>query len=119
MFFSITICSGSDSVANSMLADPMCDLIIYLVYFLTSGQIYRFTGSTMRNARKVLESDGRAILVELTWERMTALTIFGTLPGPWADQEEGGQSGAPWTGQEWETTLLKTGFSELDAAVWD
>ena len=75
--------------------------------------------NTMRNVRKLLKSDGRAILVELTRERMTALTIFGTLPGLWADQEEGRQSCAPLTEQEWETMFLKTGFSGLEAAVWD
>ena len=75
--------------------------------------------NTMRNVRKLLKSDGRAILVEPTQERMTGLTIFGTLPGLWADQEEGRQSGAPLTEQEWETMFLKTGFSGLEAAVWD
>ena len=75
--------------------------------------------NTMRKARKLLKSDRRAILIEPTRERITGSTIFGTLPTLWAEQEECRQSGAPLTEQEWETMLLKTGFSGLEAAVWD
>ena len=75
--------------------------------------------NAMRNVRKLLKSDGKLILIEFTREGMTALTMFGTLPGWWTDQEEGHRCGACLTQQEWEAMFLKTGFSGLEAAVWD
>ena len=39
---------------------------------------------TTSNVRKLLKPGGKLVLVELTHERMTTSTIFGTLPGWWA-----------------------------------
>ena len=74
---------------------------------------------TMNNVRKLLKPGGKLILIELTRERMTTSTIFGTLPGWWAGEEDGRQKGPTLTEQEWVPLLRKTGYAGLDAAVWD
>ena len=74
---------------------------------------------TLGNVRKLLKPGGRLVLIELTRERMTTSTIFGTLPGWWAGAEDGRQKGLILTEEEWDETLHQVGFSGLDAAVWD
>jgi len=74
---------------------------------------------TMTNVRKLLKSGGKLVLIELTRERMTTSTIFGTLPGWWAGEEDGRQKGPTLTEEEWVGVLQKTGFSGLEATVGD
>ena len=74
---------------------------------------------TLGNVRKLLKPGGRLVLIELTRERMTTTTIFGTLPGWWAGADDGRQKGPTLTEEEWDVTLQQVGFSGLDAAVWD
>lgn len=74
---------------------------------------------TLSNVRKLLKVGGRLVLIELTRERMTTSTIFGTLPGWWAGAEDGRQKGPTLTEEEWDKTLHQVGFSGLDAVVWD
>ena len=74
---------------------------------------------TMTNVRKLLKPGGKLILIELTRERLTTSTIFGTLPGWWAGEESDRQKGPTLTEQEWIPLLKKTGFSGLNASVWD
>ncbi|KAL9122898.1 MAG: hypothetical protein Q9187_000549 [Circinaria calcarea] len=73
----------------------------------------------MAHVRKLLKPGARLILVELTRERMVLSTIFGTLPGWWAGEEETRQKGPTLTEQEWDVLLKETGYSGVDAAVWD
>lgn len=75
--------------------------------------------NTMTNVRKLLKPGGKLILVELTRERMTTSTIFGTLPGWWAGEEDGRTKGPTLTEEEWVPVLQEAGFSGLEAAVWD
>lgn len=75
--------------------------------------------TTMTNVRRLLKPGGKLVLIELTRERMTTSTIFGTLPGWWAGEEDGRQKGPTLTEDEWVSVLQKTGFSGLEAAVWD
>ena len=74
---------------------------------------------TLVNVRKLLKHGGRLVLIELTRERMTTSTIFGTLSGWWAGVEDGRQKGPTLTEEEWDGKLQQAGFSGLDAAVWD
>ena len=74
---------------------------------------------TLTNVRKLLKPGGRIVLIELTRERMTTSTIFGTLSGWWAGAEDGRQKGPLMTEEEWDRKLRQVGFSGLDAAVWD
>lgn len=74
---------------------------------------------TLSNVRKLLKRGGRLVLIELTRERMTTSTIFGTLPGWWAGAEDGRQKGPTLTEEEWDRKLKEVGFSGLGAAVWD
>ena len=74
---------------------------------------------TMTNVRKLLKPGGKLILIELTRERGTTSTIFGTLPGWWAGAEDGRRKGPTLLEDEWVGVLRSTGFSGLEAAVWD
>ena len=74
---------------------------------------------TLGNVRKLLKRGGRLVLIELTRERMTTSTIFGTLPGWWAGAEDGRQKGPTLTEDKWHQTLQQVGFSGLDTVVWD
>ena len=75
--------------------------------------------NTMANVRKLLEPGGKLILIDLTRERLRTSTIFGTLPGWWAGEENNRQKGPTLTEQEWMPLLRKTGFSGLNASIWD
>lgn len=74
---------------------------------------------TLINVRRLLKRGGRLVLIELTRERMTTSTIFGTLSGWWAGAEDNRQMGPTLTEEEWDRKLKQIGFSGLDAAVWD
>ena len=74
---------------------------------------------TMSNVRKLLKPGGKLVLIELTRERMTTSTIFGTLPGWWAGEDDGRTKGPTLTEEEWVPVLQKAGYSGLEAAVWD
>lgn len=74
---------------------------------------------TLSNTRKLLKPGGKLVLIELTRERMTTSTIFGTLPGWWAGETDGRTKGPTLTEEQWDTLLRKSGFSGLEAAVWD
>ena len=74
---------------------------------------------TLSNARKLLKPGGKLILIELTRERMTTSTIFGTLPGWWAGENDSRTKGPTLTEGEWDSLLRTCGFSGLEAAVWD
>ena len=73
--------------------------------------------NTLTNVCKLLKPDGRLILIEPTQGRTAALTIFGTLPDFWPNEGEECDCGTSLTEQEWETILIKTGFSGLEAAL--
>ncbi|KAL9616313.1 MAG: hypothetical protein Q9160_008808 [Pyrenula sp. 1 TL-2023] len=74
---------------------------------------------TLSNVRKLLKPGGRLILIELTRERITTSTIFGTLPGWWAGEYDGRHKGPTLEEEEWNSLLRRSGFSGLEAAVWD
>ncbi|OJJ48577.1 hypothetical protein ASPZODRAFT_130649, partial [Penicilliopsis zonata CBS 506.65] len=75
--------------------------------------------TTMSNVRSLLKPGGKLILVEITRKRLLTSTIFGTLPGWWAGAKDGRDQAPTLTESQWQTLLQKTGFSGLDAAVWD
>lgn len=74
---------------------------------------------TMKHVRRLLKPSGKLCLVELTRERMMTSTVFGTLPGWWAGEEPTRQKGPLMTEDEWHALLQKSGYSGVDAAVWD
>ncbi|KAH8883107.1 putative polyketide synthase [Thozetella sp. PMI_491] len=75
--------------------------------------------NTMTNVRKLLRPGGKLVLVELTRERFTTSTIFGTLPGWFASEEEDRVRGPTLSEDKWHTLLRDTGFGGLDVAVSD
>jgi len=74
---------------------------------------------TMANVRKLLKPGGKLVLVELTREKFTTSTIFGTLPGWFAGEESDRVRGPTLTEEKWHALLQRTGFNGLDAGVWD
>ena len=79
----------------------------------------KFMHNTLSHVRKLLKPGGKLVLIELTRERMTTSTIFGTLPGWWAGENDGRTKGPTLTEEEWVLVLQKAGYSGLEAAVWD
>ncbi|KAI0009070.1 putative polyketide synthase [Xylariaceae sp. FL0662B] len=75
--------------------------------------------NTLSNVRKLLKPGGKLVLVELTRERFTTSTIFGTLPGWFAGEEADRVRGPTLTEEKWEVLLHKTGFNGLDVAASD
>lgn len=68
---------------------------------------------TMKHVHRLLKPEGRLIFIEMTRERLSSTILFGTMPGWWTAQ-------APtMCEQEWHSALLQSGFSGLEAAVWD
>lgn len=90
--------------------------------FILAANVLHATRSmenTMRNVRKLLKPGGKLVVVELTRERFTTSTIFGTLPGWFAGEEEDRVRGPTLTEPQWDTLLGRTGFNGLDLAVSD
>jgi NADPH:quinone reductase-like Zn-dependent oxidoreductase/ubiquinone/menaquinone biosynthesis C-methylase UbiE len=79
----------------------------------------RSMDNTMRNVRKLLKPGGKLVVVELTRERFTTSTIFGTLPGWFAGDEEDRIRGPTLTELQWDTLLRRTGFNGVDMAASD
>ncbi|KUI54262.1 Lovastatin diketide synthase LovF [Cytospora mali] len=75
--------------------------------------------NTMANVRKLLKPGGKLVLVELTRERFTTSTIFGTLPGWFAGEEEDRLRGPTLTENKWDILLRETGFDGLDVVASD
>lgn len=74
---------------------------------------------TMNNVRKLLKPGGKLVLVELTRESFTTSTVFGTLPGWFAGEEEDRTHGPSLTEEKWNELLRETGFNGLEFAMPD
>ncbi|MCJ1401280.1 polyketide synthase [Xylographa trunciseda] len=75
--------------------------------------------NTMENVRKLFKPGGKLVLVELTHERITTSTIFGTLSGWWPGEEATRQKGPTLTEAEWHTLLQSTGFAGVQESIRD
>ena len=71
------------------------------------------TPDTLNHVRRVLKPGGRLIFIEMTRERLSSTVLFGTLPSWWAGEDP------TMSEREWHSALLQSGFSGLEAAVWD
>ena len=69
--------------------------------------------NTLNHVHRLLKPGGRLIFIEMTRERLSSTILFGTLPGWCAGQSP------TMSEQEWHSALLQSGFSGLEAAVWD
>ncbi|PVH89083.1 putative polyketide synthase [Cadophora sp. DSE1049] len=72
---------------------------------------------TLNHVRTLLKPGGKLVLVEATREMMSASIIFGTLPGWWKGRFE--SSLCLKDADLWDAVLRETGFSGLEAALWD
>ncbi|KAI1205736.1 reducing type I polyketide synthase [Annulohypoxylon truncatum] len=75
--------------------------------------------ATMRNVRKLLKDGGRLLMVETTKDWPAQHLIFGTLPGWWLSKEPERAMSPNMSLDMWQGVLKNTGFSGLDADVWD
>lgn len=89
---------------------------------------------TLERVRRLLKPGASLIMIEITVANLAASLIFGTLPGWWAGkypslndisllmnigEEDTRDMGPLLTEGEWDAALKQTGFSGLDAALWD
>ncbi|KAF7631618.1 hypothetical protein AFLA_012472 [Aspergillus flavus NRRL3357] len=75
--------------------------------------------TTLQNVRKVLAPGGRLILQELWPELPIFDFIMGVLPGWWIGEKDGRGARPYISPAEWNTELLKAGFTGVDAAEFD
>ncbi|KAI0165365.1 putative polyketide synthase [Hypoxylon sp. FL1284] len=77
--------------------------------------------NTLANVRKLLQDDGKLILIEITaTNSMMAHSIFGFLPGWWLSTEPWRQDDGPCaTVPLWDKELREGGFTGVDAAFND
>lgn len=74
---------------------------------------------TMENVRWLLKDGGKLILVETIRDTAYLHLIFGTLPGWWLSEEPERQFNPNMPVEAWDKTLRDTGFSGVEANVWD
>lgn len=71
---------------------------------------------TLRNARGLLKPGGRLLMLELTDNDPIRFSfIFGGLPGWWLGYNEGRKLSPCLPIEGWESILVKTGFSQIEA----
>ena len=68
---------------------------------------------TLNHVHKLLKPGGRLIFIEMTREHLSNTILFGTMPSWWAAQDP------IMSEQEWDSVLLRSGFSGLEAAICD
>ncbi|KAI6770702.1 hypothetical protein HG531_009557 [Fusarium graminearum] len=74
---------------------------------------------SLKNVRKLLSSDGRFLLHELTPTSKWINYIFGTLPGWWYGEADGRRHEPYISVERWGVELQAAGFEVPDAAVLD
>ncbi|KAI0445140.1 hypothetical protein F4803DRAFT_509526 [Xylaria telfairii] len=75
---------------------------------------------TLQHTRKLLRPGGCLVLVEVTNKDSTISNgIWGTLPGWWRSIEPDRQHGPLYSALEWESHLVRHGFSELEVSLTD
>lgn len=74
---------------------------------------------SLGNCRKLLKPKGKLIIQETTKDILMGGYMLGTLPGYWLGAQDGRQSSPFITKQDWNTRLLKAGFSGNDVALND
>ncbi|KAF4556508.1 Highly reducing polyketide synthase azaB-like protein [Elsinoe fawcettii] len=73
--------------------------------------------TTMTHVRKLLRPGGKLIMLDTTQDCLDMQIIFGTVPGWWLSEEPQRKHSPNLTIDFWQETLLKSGFSGLDASV--
>ncbi|KAI1822640.1 beta-ketoacyl synthase domain-containing protein [Xylaria intraflava] len=66
---------------------------------------------TMENCRKLLRPGGYLLLLEITSDTLWVQFAFSTLPGWWLGQDEGRMDCPTISRDEWNSLLLRTGYS--------
>ncbi|POS74158.1 polyketide synthase-3 [Diaporthe helianthi] len=75
--------------------------------------------TVMQNVKKLLKEEGKLVLVETTRDTPEVQLIFGTLPGWWLGEEPERRSSPNMSLESWDMLLAKSGFTGLEAHVWD
>lgn len=100
---------------NQAFADKSFDLVIAAQVLHTTKDM----NVTMRNVRKLLKDGGRLLLAETTKDWSAQHLIFGTLPSWWSSAESERAASPNMQLGMWQQVLKSTGFSGVDASVWD
>ncbi|KAG8533016.1 Type I Iterative PKS [Bacidia gigantensis] len=74
---------------------------------------------TLSRVRSLLKPGASLLLVETTAANIVISLIFGTLPAWWAGEEDYRQDGPLLTEPQWDAMLRKTGYTGLEANLWD
>ena len=74
---------------------------------------------SLENCRKLLKPRGKLIIQETTKNLLLGGYMLGPLPGYWLGAQDGRQSSPFIAKQDWNTRLLKAGFSGNDLALND
>ncbi|KAL3473816.1 hypothetical protein BJX99DRAFT_260932 [Aspergillus californicus] len=92
------------------------DIVIAMNVFHATASLEK----TLTNARGLLKPGGRLILHEAVVPDSACFNVgFGCLQGWHSGTEEWRQQGALATEQQWDRALCATGFSGIDASIWD
>ncbi|OBT66706.1 Type I Iterative Polyketide synthase (PKS) [Pseudogymnoascus sp. 23342-1-I1] len=81
----------------------------------------RTINETLTNLKKLLKPTGKLVLSEIInpLGKLRYTMIVGSLEGWWLGEDDGRHHGPTMTNEEWNTALLKAGFSGLDVAFHD
>ncbi|EFQ35173.1 beta-ketoacyl synthase domain-containing protein [Colletotrichum graminicola] len=72
---------------------------------------------TLTHCKSLLKPGGRLVLSEVTIKRIFSGFIMGPLPGWWLGEDDGRTGGPLLDVEEWDTALLKAGFSGVDVDI--
>lgn len=90
--------------------------VIVAAYTLHSSKSVH---TALQNARKLLKSGGKLLILDVTREHMASSLIFGTLPSWWAAEDANRQESPVMSEEAWEIALLTNNFSGLEVIVRD
>ncbi|KAK1595137.1 beta-ketoacyl synthase domain-containing protein [Colletotrichum navitas] len=72
---------------------------------------------TLTHCKSLLKPGGRLVLSEVTIKRIFSGFIMGPLPGWWLGEDDGRTGGPLLDVEEWNTALVKAGFSGVDVDI--
>ncbi|KAH7127804.1 putative polyketide synthase [Dactylonectria estremocensis] len=104
-----------DPHAQGFAEDEKFDVIIaFNVLHATTNM-----NTTIANARKLLKTGGKLLLLEITHVLNRVFLPFGNLPGWWMSEESFRQWGPTMDEQTWVSILKNNGFGDLKSSTPD
>ncbi|KAH6888171.1 putative polyketide synthase, partial [Thelonectria olida] len=104
-----------DPQSQGFAEDEKFDVIIaFNVLHATTNM-----NATIANARKLLKTGGKLLLLEITHVLNRVFLPFGNLPGWWMSEESFRQWGPTMDEQTWVSILKNNGFGDLESSTPD